>query len=157
MSSPPSVAKSEDYVSTVAVDRSEGFSLCSFARHKIAHVDNGRLTQTDGNKAELLTFCSSFFGRDHSLKHLQALSGGGGWPMSVWLTPDLKPIVGGTYFPPDDNLFGRPGFSSVLKKISSQVCVLCVSRFRWMLAFVVLFTTQYIPSFFTISEEFENF
>lgn len=30
---------------------------------------------------------------------VQATSGGGGWPMSVWLTPDLKPFVGATYFP----------------------------------------------------------
>jgi uncharacterized protein YyaL (SSP411 family) len=33
---------------------------------------------------------------------VQATTGGGGWPMSVWLTPDLKPFVGGTYFPPED-------------------------------------------------------
>lgn len=32
---------------------------------------------------------------------VQATTGGGGWPMSVWLTPDLKPFVGGTYFPPE--------------------------------------------------------
>ncbi len=31
---------------------------------------------------------------------VQATTGGGGWPMTVWLTPDLKPFVGGTYFPP---------------------------------------------------------
>ncbi len=39
--------------------------------------------------------------------------GHGGWPMSVWLTPDGKPFFAGTYFPPEDN-YGRPGFSSVL-------------------------------------------
>ena len=48
---------------------------------------------------------------------VQATTGGGGWPMSVWLTPDLKPFVGGTYFPPDDR-YGRPGFVSVLKKLA---------------------------------------
>ncbi len=48
---------------------------------------------------------------------VQATTGGGGWPMSVWLTPELKPFVGGTYFPPDD-AFGRPGFLSVLKQIA---------------------------------------
>lgn len=47
---------------------------------------------------------------------VQATTGSGGWPMSVWLTPDLEPIVGGTYFPPKDS-FGRPGFLSVLKQI----------------------------------------
>ncbi len=40
---------------------------------------------------------------------VQATTGGGGWPMSVWLTPELKPFFGGTYFPPD-NRYGRPGF-----------------------------------------------
>jgi len=48
---------------------------------------------------------------------VQATTGGGGWPMSVWLTPELKPFVGGTYFPPDD-AFGRPGFLSVLNRIT---------------------------------------
>ncbi len=42
-----------------------------------------------------------------------AMTGSGGWPMSVFLTPDLKPFFAGTYFPPDDN-YGRPGFSKVL-------------------------------------------
>ena len=37
--------------------------------------------------------------------------------MSVWLTPDLKPIFGGTYFPPKD-AYGRPGFPTLLKWIS---------------------------------------
>ena len=55
---------------------------------------------------------------------LQATSGGGGWPMSVWLTPDLRPIVGGTYFPPDERYFGRPGFKSILNSIAKKVCFL---------------------------------
>ena len=41
---------------------------------------------------------------------------GGGWPLSMFLTPDGKPIAGGTYFPPQD-LPGRIGFSTVLKQI----------------------------------------
>lgn len=49
---------------------------------------------------------------------VQATTGSGGWPMSVWLTPDLKPIVGGTYFPPED-AYGRPGFPSILKQIAN--------------------------------------
>src|SRR6202521_6098907 len=44
---------------------------------------------------------------------VQATTGGGGWPMSVWLTPALKPFAGGTYFPPEDR-YGQPGFSEVL-------------------------------------------
>lgn len=44
----------------------------------------------------------------------QALTRSGGWPMSVWLTPELKPFYAGTYFPPDDR-YGRPGFQRVLE------------------------------------------
>src|SRR5207253_3084093 len=40
---------------------------------------------------------------------VQATTGSGGWPMSVWLTPGLKPFYGGTYFPPASK-WGRPGF-----------------------------------------------
>jgi uncharacterized protein YyaL (SSP411 family) len=49
---------------------------------------------------------------------VQATTGGGGWPMSVWLTPDLKPFVGGTYFPPEDR-YGQPAFKKVLERISA--------------------------------------
>src|SRR5260370_3609509 len=48
---------------------------------------------------------------------VQATTGGGGWRMSVWLTPDLKPFVGGTYFPPEDR-YGQPGFKKVLERIA---------------------------------------
>jgi uncharacterized protein YyaL (SSP411 family) len=48
---------------------------------------------------------------------VQATSGGGGWPMSVWLTPQLQPFFGGTYFPPE-NRFGHPGFASILTQIA---------------------------------------
>ncbi|HEV2446273.1 MAG TPA: thioredoxin domain-containing protein, partial [Candidatus Sulfopaludibacter sp.] len=48
---------------------------------------------------------------------VQATSGSGGWPMSVWLTPDLQPFFGGTYFPPQDR-FGHPGFASILTQIA---------------------------------------
>jgi len=44
----------------------------------------------------------------------QALTGSGGWPMSVWLTPDGRPFYAGTYFPPEDH-YGRPGFKRVLQ------------------------------------------
>ena len=48
---------------------------------------------------------------------VQASTGSGGWPMSVFLTPDFKPFFGGTYFPPDDR-YGRPGFRTVLSRIA---------------------------------------
>ena len=49
---------------------------------------------------------------------VQATTGGGGWPMSVWLTPDLKPFVGGTYFPPEER-YGQPAFKKVLERIAT--------------------------------------
>ncbi|KAL6271785.1 hypothetical protein ACE6H2_028696 [Prunus campanulata] len=50
------------------------------------------------------------------MTYVQALYGGGGWPLSVFLSPDLKPLMGGTYFPPNDK-FGRPGFKTILRKV----------------------------------------
>ncbi|MBI3448689.1 MAG: thioredoxin domain-containing protein [Acidobacteria bacterium] len=47
---------------------------------------------------------------------VQAMTGSGGWPLSVFLAHDLKPFYGGTYFPPDDR-FGRPGFLSLLHRL----------------------------------------
>lgn len=48
------------------------------------------------------------------MTYVSALYGGGGWPLSVFLSPDLKPLMGGTYFPPDD-AYGRPGFKTILR------------------------------------------
>ncbi|XVF80509.1 hypothetical protein PTKIN_Ptkin15bG0079200 [Pterospermum kingtungense] len=50
------------------------------------------------------------------MTYVQVLHGGGGWPLSVFLSPDLKPLLGGTYFPPDDK-YGRPGFKTILRKV----------------------------------------
>ncbi len=47
---------------------------------------------------------------------VQAMTGHGGWPMSVFLTPDLEPFYGGTYFPPADAR-GMPGFPRVLLSV----------------------------------------
>jgi hypothetical protein len=47
---------------------------------------------------------------------LQAMGQNGGWPMSMFLTPDRRPFYGGTYFPPDSK-YGRAGFPDVLRKI----------------------------------------
>ncbi len=49
---------------------------------------------------------------------VQKLTGSGGWPLSVWLTPDLKPFYGGTYFPPTGRL-QRPGFLQILNGIQA--------------------------------------
>ena len=47
---------------------------------------------------------------------VQATSGQGGWPLNVFLTPELKPFYGGTYFPPD-NRHGRPGLLHILRQV----------------------------------------
>ena len=57
---------------------------------------------------------------DIYMTSLQATGTGGGWPMSLFLTPEGKPIFGGTYFPPEDKKFGddtAPGFKTILKTV----------------------------------------
>ncbi len=49
---------------------------------------------------------------------VQLLTRQGGWPMSVFLTPDLRPFYGGTYFPPTDQ-YGRPGFPTLLAALDN--------------------------------------
>lgn len=98
-----------------------GYSTChwchvmeheSFERESIAAIMNenfvcikvDREEQPDVDKVYMTT--------------VQALTGQGGWPLSVWLTPELKPFFGGTYFPPDAR-YGRPGFPDVLRQLST--------------------------------------
>ncbi len=51
------------------------------------------------------------------MTYVQAATGHGGWPMSVFLTPELKPFYGGTYYPPE-NAQGRVGFKTLLNELS---------------------------------------
>lgn len=53
------------------------------------------------------------------MTYVQQTTGHGGWPMSVWLTPEGKPFYGGTYFPPEDR-HGRPGFVTLLNAIANH-------------------------------------
>jgi hypothetical protein len=48
---------------------------------------------------------------------VQSTTGSGGWPLNVFLTPDLKPFFGGTYFPPDAR-YGRPSFLQLLQQVA---------------------------------------
>lgn len=50
------------------------------------------------------------------MKAVIAIAGQGGWPLSVFLTPDLQPFFGGTYYPPEDR-YGLPSFKTLLAKI----------------------------------------
>ena len=49
---------------------------------------------------------------------VQLMTGQGGWPMTVFMTPDGKPFFGGTYFPPED-MYGRPGFPRILEAVAT--------------------------------------
>lgn len=112
-------AKSEDKPIFLSV----GYSTChwchvmereSFENEDIAKVMNEHFVNIKVDREERPDIDKVY------MTYIQATSGGGGWPMSVWLTPDLKPIVGGTYFPPDDRYFGRPGFKTLLTSIADQ-------------------------------------
>lgn len=50
------------------------------------------------------------------MEALQMMTGQGGWPLNVWLTPDQTPIFAGTYFPPED-YHSRPGFPAVINRL----------------------------------------
>ncbi len=52
------------------------------------------------------------------MRYVTLTSGHGGWPMSVWTTPDGKPFLGGTYYPPEAGR-GRPGFRPLLEKLAA--------------------------------------
>ena len=51
------------------------------------------------------------------MNFVQMTTGSGGWPLTVFLTPDLVPFYGGTYFPPED-YYGRPGFKRLLQAMA---------------------------------------
>lgn len=53
------------------------------------------------------------------MRAVQVISGRGGWPMTVFLTPDRKPFFAGTYFPPADSL-GMPGFTRILAIVKDR-------------------------------------
>jgi uncharacterized protein YyaL (SSP411 family) len=99
---------------------SVGYSTChwchvmereSFENHEIARVMNEYFVAVKVDREERPDVDRVY------MTFVQATTGGGGWPMSVWLTPDLKPFVGGTYYPPEDQS-GRPGFRSILLRIA---------------------------------------
>jgi len=100
---------------------SVGYSTChwchvmaheSFEDEKIAAVMNQEFVNIKVDREERPDVDRVY------MTFVQATTGGGGWPMSVWLTPDLKPFVGGTYFPREDR-YGQPAFKTVLERIAA--------------------------------------
>ena len=105
-------AKAEDRPIFLSI----GYSAChwchvmeheSFENPEIAGADERALRQHQGRPR------GAARPRPDLHDAVQAMTGHGGWPMSVFLTPDLKPFFGGTYFPPTDSR-GMPGFPRVL-------------------------------------------
>ena len=97
-----------------------GYSTChwchvmeheSFSNLKIASVMNQYFVSIKVDREERPDVDQVY------MKFVQATTGSGGWPMSVFLTPELKPFFGGTYFPPEGGR-GRPGFRTLLLEIA---------------------------------------
>jgi uncharacterized protein YyaL (SSP411 family) len=100
---------------------SVGYSTChwchvmaheSFENEEVAEIMNREFVNIKVDREERSDVDRVY------MTFVQATTGGGGWPMSVWLTPDLKPFVGGTYFPPEDR-YGQPGFKKVLERVAT--------------------------------------
>ena len=83
----------------------------SFEDEETARLLNGSFIPVKVDREELPDLDRLY------MTYVQASTGRGGWPMSVWLTPDLKPFYGGSYFPPEDR-YGMPGFRTVLASIA---------------------------------------
>lgn len=108
-------AKAEDKLVFLSV----GYSTChwchvmeheSFESEAIAAVMNRHFINVKVDREERPDVDATY------MAFVQATTGQGGWPMSVWLTPEGKPVVGGTYFPPEDK-YGRAGFSRLCEEI----------------------------------------
>jgi uncharacterized protein YyaL (SSP411 family) len=82
----------------------------SFENEEIAEILNNRYISIKVDREERPDLDEIY------MTAVVALSGSGGWPMTVFLTPDLKPFYGGTYFPPEDK-WGRVGFKNLIVRI----------------------------------------
>ena len=100
---------------------SVGYSAChwchvmereSFENEAIASLMNRHFVCIKVDREERPDLDEIYMQATVTLNH-----GQGGWPMTVFLTPDQEPFFAGTYFPPDDR-WGRPGFPSLLNKIA---------------------------------------
>ncbi|XP_043513110.1 spermatogenesis-associated protein 20 isoform X1 [Frieseomelitta varia] len=101
---------------------SVGYSTChwchvmekeSFTNKEIAEIMNKNFINIKVDKEERPDIDRIY------MTFIQATSGHGGWPMSVFLTPDLKPIIGGTYFPPEDTP-RQTGFKTLLLNVAHK-------------------------------------
>jgi uncharacterized protein YyaL (SSP411 family) len=109
-------AKKEDKPILLSI----GYSSChwchvmeneSFENEAIAKIMNERFINIKVDREERPDLDELY------MNAVQVMTGGGGWPMTVFLTPDLVPFHAGTYFPPEDR-GGMPGFPKVLVVVS---------------------------------------
>lgn len=109
-------ARAEDKLVFLSV----GYSTCHwchvmerecFENERIAQVMNHHFINVKVDREERPDIDATY------MAYVQATAGQGGWPMSVWLTPDGSPVFGGTYFPPGDR-HGRPGFDRVCHELA---------------------------------------
>ena len=109
-------AKAEDMPILLSV----GYSAChwchvmekeSFEDPQIAGIMNDNFVCIKVDREERPDIDSIY------MAAVQTMTGSGGWPMTVFLTPDGKPFYGGTYFPPQDRP-GMPGFPTVLQALA---------------------------------------
>ena len=103
---------------------SVGYSAChwchvmereSFENEQIADVMNQHFVSIKVDREERPDIDGIY------MQAVQAITRQGGWPMTVFLTPDGRPFYGGTYFPPQDRQYGRqtvPGFQSILLSVA---------------------------------------
>ncbi len=112
-----SVARSEDKPLFVSI----GYAACHWC-HVMAH-ESFEDAETAADLAR--SFVSVKVDREERpdldavyMAAVQAMTGGGGWPMSVFCTPDGRPFLAGTYFPPADR-HGLPSFRRVLESVAS--------------------------------------
>ena len=110
-------AREEDKPILVSV----GYSAChwchvmeheSFENEEIAATMNDLFVNIKVDREERPDLDSLY------MSAVQSMTGHGGWPLNVFLTPDGTPFYGGTYFPPDDRM-GMPGFPKVLEAVAS--------------------------------------
>jgi uncharacterized protein YyaL (SSP411 family) len=99
-----------------------GYSTChwchvmeeeSFEKPEVAQVMNENFVSIKVDREERPDLDTVY------MTAVQALSGSGGWPLNVFLTPEGKPFFGGTYWPPEDR-WGRPGFVTVLRSVAES-------------------------------------
>lgn len=97
-----------------------GYSTChwchvmeheSFENELTAALMNAHFVNIKVDREEMPNIDATY------MAFIQATTGQGGWPMSVWLTPQGEPLLGGTYFPPEDR-YGRAGFPRILREVA---------------------------------------